>query len=211
MAATFRAVILISAAVLAVATLGSCGGDQGSGAGSDADGGTGAQTAQASQLFPDDFKGVCSGASVSNSTAYVPEAAAHKVLYFATYEDDFTDRSSSLPGDWTVLFSPDSDALAAIDLVACARRTAARQVKICDEYENDGSDTENKVRWHTATYELSVMEAKTGKKLAETTIEATDSDCPMFMSFDSDSETVDAYASPSDTAVADFLKPHITR
>ena len=125
-AMTFRAVILVPAAVLAVATLGSCGSDQGTGDGSDADSGTGAQTAQASQLFPDDFKGVCSGASVSNSTAYVPEAPAHKALYFQTYEDDFTDRSTSLPGDWTVQFSPDSDALRAIDLVACARRTTAR-------------------------------------------------------------------------------------
>ena len=82
---------------------------------------------------------------------------------------------------------------------------------MCDEYQNDGRDTANVVRWHTATYEFSVMEATTGKTLAETTVEATDSDCPMFMSFDDDSETVDAYASLPDSAVTDFLRPHITR
>lgn len=154
---------------------------------------------------------MCSGASVSTATAYRPGATAHKALYFATYKDDFSDRSHSLPADWTVRFSPNGDALRAIDLVVCARRTAARQVKVCDEYQNNGRATQNVVRWHTATYELSVREARTGRKLAETTVEATDSDCPMFMSFQSDSETVDAYASLSDSAVADFLRPHVTR
>jgi len=204
-ATKFSAIIPTSTAILALAVLASCGEDQGS----DANGGTGADTVQASQLFPDSFKGVCSGASVSTATVYDPAAKAHKALYFATYEDDLTDRSSSLPGDWTVLFSPDGDALAAIDLVACARRTAAREVKVCDGYEDDGDATQNKVRWHTATYELSVREARTGKQLAQTTVEATGSDCPMFWSFDGDSDMDEGYASPADSAVADFLRPHI--
>lgn len=211
MAATFRAFISFPAAVLAFAALGSCGGDQGSNAGSAAKSEPAAPTAQASQLFPDNFKGVCSGASVSAATAYDRRATAHKALYFATYKDDFMDRSSSLPDDWTVRFSPNSDAFRAIDLVVCARRTAARQVKICDEYQNDGRATQNSVRWHSATYELSVREARTGRELAKTTVEATDSNCPMFMSFASDSETVDGYAWLSDSAVADFLRPHVTR
>jgi hypothetical protein len=207
----FRAISAFPAAIFAVAALSSCGGDGDSGGGSAAAGGTGAQTAQASQLFPDNFKGVCSGATVSTATAYDPAASGHKALYFATYEDDFTDRSSSLPGDWTVQFSPEGDALRAIDLVVCARRTAARQVKVCDGYQNDGRPTQNSVRWHTATYELSVREARTGRQLAQSTAEATNSDCPMFMSFDNDSEAVDAYASLPDSAVTDFVRPHITR
>jgi hypothetical protein len=215
---TLRAVIAFPAAVLAFAALASCGGDRGTNAGSDANTAqasaaaaqASAAAAQASLLFPDNFKGVCSGASVSAATAYDPRATAHKALYFATYRDDFMDRSSSLPGDWTVSFSANSDALRAIDLVVCARRTAARQVKICDQYQNNGRATQNRVRWHTATYELSVREARTGRALAQTTVEATDSDCPMFMTFDSDSATVDDYASLSDSAVTDFLRPHIT-
>ena len=208
---TFRAAIAVPAAGLAFAALASCGGNQGNSAGGDAKGGTGVPTAQASQLFPDNFKGVCSGATVSTATAYDSGATAHKALYFATYEDDFTDRSSSLPGDWTVIWSPNGDALRAIDLVVCARRTAARQVKVCDGYRNHGSPTQNRVRWHTATYELSVREARTGRELAKTALEATNTDCPMFMNFDSDSDTVDGYASLPDSAVADFLRPHIAR
>lgn len=221
MATTFRAVISFSAAVLAVAALASCGGDRGANAGSDAKSGAGApadpaaqasaDAAQASVLFPDNFKGVCSGASVSTATAYDPRATAHKALYFATYKDDLMDKSSSLPRDWTVLFSANGDALRAVDLVVCARRTAAREVRICDGFQSNGRPTQNRVRWHTATYELSVREARTGRELAKTSLEATDSDCPMFMTFQGDSETVDGYASLSDSAVADFLRPHMTR
>ena len=210
MARTFRAAVPFAAAALAFA-LGSCGGEKGDAAGEDSKGGTGAPAAQASPLFPDGFKGVCSGASVSTATAYDPAAAAHKALYFATWKDDFTDRSSSLPGDWTINWSPEGDALRGIDLVVCARRTAAREVKVCDGYKNDGRETQNKVRWHAATYALSVMEARTGKKLAETTAEATSDVCPMLMSFDGDSDIVDGYASLSDSVVADFVRPHIAR
>ena len=204
-AKTLPAIIAFPITVLALAA---CGG-QDSSDGSDAAGEAGDEAVQASLLFPDNFKGVCSGATVSTATAYDPAATPHKALYFETYKDDFLDQSSTLPGDWTVQFSPDRDALRAIDLVACARRTAAQQVKVCDGYETDDKPTDNKVRWHTATYELSVREATTGRELAKTTIEATDSDCPMFQTFDGDSDTVDGYASLPDSAVTDFLRQHI--
>lgn len=209
MAATSRTVIVFPAVLLALAALAACGGDGGAGGGSSANGGADTGTAQATPLFPDNFKGVCSGASVSSAAAYVPAATGHKALYFTTHGDGLTDRSHSLPPDWTLLFSPDSDALRAIDLVVCARRTAARQVKVCDGYQNHGRPTQNGVRWHTATYALSVREARTGRTLAETTLDASDSNCPMFMSFDNDTDVIDGYASPSDSAVADFLRPHI--
>lgn len=196
-------VMAVPAMLLALA---SCGGEQGD---SGATGANGAATAQATPLFPDDFKGVCSGATVSRATAYDSAAPTHKALYFATYEDDFIDRSSSLPGDWTVQWAPQGDALQAIDLVVCARRTAAREVRMCEGYQNRGNATQNRVRWHTATYEVSVREARTGRSLAQTTLEANDSDCPMFQNFDGDSDTVDAYASLPDSAVTDFLRPHI--
>lgn len=209
MATAFGKVIVFPAALVALAVLASCGEDADSGSANQSGGG--AATAQASQLFPDNFKGVCSGASVSAATAYDPAGSAHKALYFSTYEDDLMDRSSSLPPDWTVQFSPEGDALRAVDLVVCGRRTAAREVKICDGYQSRGNATQNRVRWHTATYDFTVREARTGRQLAQATVEATDTDCPMFMNFDGDSDTVDGFASPSDSAVADFLRPHITR
>ena len=207
MVLTSRNAILFPAAVAAALTLVACEQNKSSPSGSEGK----SAAAPAKQLFPDDFKGVCSGASVAAAAAYDPAVAQHKALHFATYKDDFTDRSSSLPGDWTVQWAVEGDALKAIDLVVCARRTAAKEVKLCDGYKDDDKPTQNKVRWHTATYELSLWEAHSGKKLATTTAEATGSGCPMFMSFDGDSETVDAYASLSDTVVTDFLKPHIKK
>jgi hypothetical protein len=208
-AASVKAVFPIAAAIVATVALASCGKKDAAGS-SSATGSAEAQTAQASQLFPDNFKGVCSGASVSAATAYDPQGKTHKALYFATYKDDLMDQSSSLPADWTVQFSPTGDALRAIDTVVCAKRTAVHEVKLCDGYKDDDKPTQNKVRWHTATYELTAWEAATGKKLAQSTAEATDSSCPMFMSFDGDSETVDGYASLSDSVVTDFLRPHLT-
>jgi hypothetical protein len=218
-AAASRLVIAFPAAGLALAALAACGGDKGGGAGNGAPGANGAGAANGAQavavgsvLFPDNFKGVCSGASVSAAAAYDPAATSHKALYFATYRDDFLDQSSSLPRDWTIQWSASGDALRGIDLVVCARRTAAREVKVCDGYQNHGQPTQNRVRWHTATYELSVREAKTGRQLGENaTVEATNDQCPSFMTFQSDSETIDGYASLPDSAVADFLRPHITR
>lgn len=196
---------LVPAAAVALAGLAAC--DKGKEAGGDAPAASASEPK--AQLFPEDFKGVCSGAGVSRAAAYDPAKKPHKAVYFESWKDDLTDSSTSLPPDWTVQFTADGDAYAAVDLVACARRTAEKEVKLCDGYKSGDKPTNNKVRWHTATYALSVMEAKTGRKIAETTVEATDSDCPMFQNFDGDNQTVDGYASPSDSAVADFLKPHV--
>jgi hypothetical protein len=204
-----RAIAPFAAAVLTLPTVAGCGSGGGNKAAGVDGGGSATQTA-AAQLFPDNFKGVCSGASVSAATAYVSGSKTHKALYFQTYKDDFSDHSTSLPADWTVQYSQTGDSFKAIDLVVCARRTAAREVKVCDQYKTEGKPSQNKVRWHTATYEFTAWEAKTGKKLAQSTIEATDADCPMFETFSSDSETLDDYASPSGAAVTDFLKPHIS-
>lgn len=206
MATGFKSIVTFQVAMLVFAALASCADEQGDDAAGD---GAAAGAAQTSVLFPDDFKGVCSGAGVARATAFDAGSTAHKALYFRTYEDDFTDQSSSLPGDWTVAWSPDGDTLTAIDIVVCARRTAARQVKVCDGYEDDGQATANQVRWHTATYDLSARDARTGAVLGRTTVEATDTDCPMLQMFDDNSETVDGYASLSDTVVTDFVRQHI--
>lgn len=164
--------------------------------------------AAASRLFPDDFKGVCSGGSVSKATPYDAKAGSHKALLFSSYKDDLQ-QSMTLPPDWTVQFSPDRDALQAVDLVGCARRSADKLVKTCEGYKRDGKATGGKVRWHSATYELSVHEATTGKKLDSTSVEATSETCPMFATFDDNNETIDMYATVPDTEINDFLKPYV--
>ena len=210
MAPTVRGIVAASMAGLAL-TLGACGEKRSADAPSKTPPGAMADAGPPNLLLPDNFRGVCSGATVSAATAYDPGAKAHKALYFVTHKDDFTDQSASLPQDWTVLFSPDRDALKAVDLVVCARRTAEREVRVCEGFKKDGKPTQNKVRWHTATYELSVRDAKTGKTLAQKTVEATNADCPMLAFFNGDADTIDDYASLPSTVVADFLRPHMVR
>ena len=213
MARTFRTIIANPAALLALAALAACGGGAGGGnAGGSANGAADTPTPPAGQLFADNFKGVCSGATVSGATAYNAQGRAHKALFFETYKDGLADRSTSLPDDWTVQYSTQGDAYRAVDLVVCARRTADRQVKVCDGYKNrEEQPTQNRVNWHSATYELTLREATTGRQLAQSTVEANDASCPMLQMFENDTEVVEGYASPSDTAVADFLRPHIAR
>lgn len=187
-------------------TIAGCGSDGGS-----SDGGSngGGDPAADAVLFPDNFEGVCQGATVSAATPYDESAASHKAVYFTTYEDSLLDQSSELPTDWTVTFSPDGNALQAIDLVACAVRTAEEPVQTCEGYEDDGQDTGNKVNWHTATYDVSVREATTGEVLAEETVEADDKECPMFASFDDEKQTIDMYASVPKDKVVGLLKPFV--
>jgi hypothetical protein len=132
-------------------------------------------------------------------------------MYFISDESgsSFISETFTLPKDWQVTFDPNSDAYKAIDLVACAERTAAKQVKMCDGYKIHGKPTDNKVRMHTATYEVTVHEATTGKELAKKKIEATDSDCPMVSSFDDKHQTKNDYANPPDADVTNFLKAYV--
>lgn len=199
--------VVVSAALLAL-SLGGCGDSDGGGSsGGDP---TGADTNAAdTPLFPDDFKAVCEGATVSSATAYNQAATSHKALYFSTYEDSLLDQSSNLPPDWTVLFSASGNALQAIDLVACSVRTAEKLAQTCTGYEDDGKDTGNEVRWHTATYEVSVREATTGTALTQKTIEATDKSCPSLVMFDEGEQTVDQYDDVPDEKIVALLKPFV--
>lgn len=199
--------MFVSVVVLGL-SLGGCGGsdDGDSGGGG---GGNGDNKAADSPLFPDDFKSVCQGATVSSATAYDPAAASHRALYFATHEDSLIDQSSQLPADWTVKFEPEGNALKAVDLVACVERTAEKLVETCTGYQDDGKDTGKEVRWHTATYDVSVRSATTGEALKESVIEATDKECPSFVMFDEGEDTVDDYADVPEEKVVALLKPFV--
>jgi hypothetical protein len=187
-----------------VLVLGACGGE------ADKPGGSSSKTA-ASPLFPDAFKGVCSGAGVGEATAYDAKASSHKALYFQSYRDALQDQSTGLPPAWTVTFSPEGNALAAIDIVVCAQRSADKLVKTCDGYKDDDKATGNKVRWHSATYDVTVHEATTAKQLLKREIEATDETCPMIASFDGKNQTIDMYDTLDDTVIANLLRPFMEK
>lgn len=185
--------------------LSSCGSDDDPGADT---GSTPATTPPAAQLFPDDFEVVCSGATQSKAADYAT-TETHKAVYFETYEDELLDQSSRLPADWTVTFDANSDAYAAVDVVACGVRTAEELGQTCEGYEDDESGTLGSVNWYTGTYELTAYEARTGVALGSTTLEADDNECPMIASFDEGEDEIDMYDSPKEEDVIKFLKPFV--
>jgi hypothetical protein len=193
----------MSAAVLLLAACSP--GDRGTaGPGKDPSGSNG----PVAQLFPDDFEGVCSGATESQAADYA-RSGKHKAVYFETYEDKLLDESSRLPTDWTVEFDAASNAYAAVGVVGCGVRTDDKLAKKCTGYEDEDTHTKGSVNWYTATYELSAYKAKTGKKLGSATIRSDSQDCPTFASFDEGENETDMYDSPSDQEVTSFLKKYV--
>jgi hypothetical protein len=190
--------VVLATVALAMTTGCSGGGDDDSKASSTAE----------SKLTGTDFEAVCSGASLSKATPYDKTAASHKALYFETGPYGWSDNSITvLPKDWQVAYTAQGVDYGPVDLVACAKRTADEQVKVCDGYKSNGKATKNKIRWYDATYELSVRQATTGKELAKETVEAKAGECPMIASFSGDNETKDDYASVPKEVVIDLLKP----
>jgi hypothetical protein len=160
-------------------------------------------------LFPDDFRGVCSGASESRAAAYDPGAPTHKVLLFSAYSGDLTEDTGTLPEDWMVQFDANSNAYAKIDVVACIQVKHEEPLKECTGYQDDGHDTNNKVDLRSASYTVSVHEATTGKELGTTELAGSDDSCPMFVTFDNDSQAKVYDTPPSKDDVITFLKPFV--
>jgi hypothetical protein len=61
----------------------------------------------------------------------------------------------------------------------------------------------------SATYTVSVHEATTGKDLDMTLVSSDDDTCPMFMSFDDDSQKTMYDAVPSKDDLVAFVKPFV--
>jgi hypothetical protein len=161
------------------------------------------------KLFADDLQAACRGATVSRATPYDPGASTHKVVLFSPDGGGVTEDTSTLPSDWMVQFDANSDAYAKVDTVACLEVKDEQPLKECTGYQDNGHDTSNEVDLRSAVYTVSVREATTGKELGSTELSGTDDTCPMFMSFDNDTQTKVYYAPPSKDDLIAFLKPFV--
>jgi hypothetical protein len=166
-------------------------------------------SATAAKLFPDDLKAACQGATVSRATPYDTGAQTHKVVLFSPYGGGSVEDMSTLPEDWMVQFDANSDAYAKVDTVACVEVKDEQPLKECTGYQDDGHDTSNTVDLRSADYTVSVHEATTGKELGRTELPGTDDECPMFVSFDNDSQTKVYYSQPSKDDLVAFIKPFV--
>jgi len=196
-----RAALAIVTVGLAIAACGSHGEVRGSA-------GSSVSKAPAPQLFADDFRGVCQGATVSRATPY-DAATSHKVILFSPNGSDLVEDTSTLPADWQVQFDANSDAYAKVDTVVCMEVKDEQPLRECTGYQDDGHDTDNIVDLRSATYTVSVHEAITGKDLGMTELSSDDDTCPMFMSFDDDSQKKTYDAVPSKDDLVAFLKPFV--
>jgi len=133
----------------------------------------------------------------------------HKIVSFITGRDDkLIDQSMSiLPQDWWVRIDQDPKAYSQVDLVVCVERTAQTFVKDCSGYKVKDKTSPLVVKWHTATYKVTVREAATGKELSAKEVTASDADCPRFYSIPADVTTVKDYAMPSKEIIVGFAKP----
>jgi hypothetical protein len=161
------------------------------------------------KLFADDFKGACSGATVSRAARYDAAAAVHKAILFSPNGTDSYEDTTTLPADWMVQFDADSDAYAAVDTVVCLSVESDESIKECTGYQDNGHDTDDKVDLRTATYAVSVREAKTGKELGATELSSGDDTCPLVISFDDDHQTKVFDAPPAKDDLVAFVKPFV--
>ena len=201
---TERALRIAVVATAAASILSSCAGSPGG------HGPTGITTSPApAQLFADDFKPVCQGATVSRATPYAAAGATHKVILFAPNDGGPYEDTSTFPTDWMVQFDANSDAYQKVDTVVCENVESEQLIKECTGYTKDDHETNNKVTLNSAKYQVSVHEATTGKVLSTTELDGTDDTCPMFMTFDDDDQRKTYDAPPSKEDLIAFVKPFV--
>jgi hypothetical protein len=139
--------------------------------------------------FMSDFDRVCeTQVGFGGAAAYDTSPGIHPVVLLYDYGDPPTLITSSLtlPAGWAVTEDTnyeDNTELAAAQLVACSRRTAATpNGTMCDFTLNDGGTVTLELT--DTVYELTVYGAATGDQVGEpTTLEAATTECPYFASF----------------------------
>jgi hypothetical protein len=161
------------------------------------------------KLTSADFMPVCQGATQSRATGYSPNAKSHKTILFTPLNHGLVEDTSTLPSDWTVQFDANRDTYAAIDTVVCVETKDEQSVKDCTGYQDNGHSTANKVDLRATSYTVTVRVAATGKELGSTELSGTDTTCPMFMSFDDDTQTKPYNVPPPKDDVVTFVKQFV--
>ncbi|MBP6489465.1 MAG: hypothetical protein KAY11_19855 [Ilumatobacteraceae bacterium] len=206
-----RLLALVAATAIALAGCGSDGGGGGgSGTAGGGGGGGGGETTQLVQMFASDFEPACRNNPVEGATPYTPATPGiHKVVtQQGTDADELNEGFLDLPSEWTILFDAATDQYATAELVLCVIRSTTTLVEECTGYQTDGVDTGNVVNLYSADYAVSVHEATTGKELGATTITATATECPTYVTFTDGEKETDWYQT-DDGAITDFARPFV--
>jgi hypothetical protein len=129
-----------------------------------------------------DLERVCKdGLGFSGMPAYDrTQKTVHPAILMNNPGDDwsqFEPPAGDFPKGWFLRYS---DKPAAAELVVCVERTKATPTgKVCDMETEDGKPL--KIRTYNTSYQLKVVEARTGKALHEYNGEAKSDECPVYI------------------------------
>ncbi len=143
---------------------------------------------------------VCKGKGLSTAAAYTG-ASPHRIkLYTPSLQPGAYISSSLYFKDQT--WQSDYKNEAATQLVGCFSRSSNQKIKTC-EFEGKSIDL------YSVTYQLTIYEAKTGKKLATKTVKSTDTACPYFATYDKNDPKI--YAEPDLAQTTAAVQPYVTK
>ena len=146
-----------------------------------------------------EFEAVCEGKAISNAAAFTTNQAA-VITAFANNPRNAERWSSEIVGGGKSYYLDDIDQFAKVSVVGCVKADESTIVagQKC-EYTSSSAGKVT-VDYKALKYELTLYEAKTGKKIGEsTTIDAPADTCPTVLLYDAETKT--AYASPDDDAL----------
>lgn len=162
-------------------------------------------------LFLADFDRVCTTqVGYPGASRHADTPAPHPVALFEEHRDDgdFLETSRDLPAGWGVEQDTDfedNSELAAVQLVACLEQLTATPNGTQCEFDSEG--TPRTLELVDGTFELRVYAATTGEQLAAVPLEASGTECPMFVSM-REGDTTHFNRVP-DEDIINALKAHV--
>jgi hypothetical protein len=155
--------------------------------------------------FVGDFDRVCTTQVGFGGTApYDDSAGPHPVVLFEEFDGSLIETSRTLPAGWTVTQDDDfedNSELAAVQLVACASQVEATPNGTECELDSDGETVT--LELVDTAYELAIFEAATGAAVgAPVTLEASSTECPLFVLLEEGEDTYENEPSDDDYIAA---------
>jgi hypothetical protein len=165
-------------------------------------------TPSESPIFSTSYAQVCNGAALPGAAAYSKSPGVHPLIVMNRKDPqssfDQKTPSDRFPKSWLINITNAKDN----QLVVCMTTSKRELKKKCDFPANKPSDLKHVLEMYNTTYDATLYEAKTGKKLASKNILAKANECPMFHMF-SKTEVVDKEDGNYEQALIDFVKPHV--
>jgi hypothetical protein len=165
-------------------------------------------TPSESPIFSTSYAQVCNGSTLPGAAAYSKSPGVHPLIVMnrKDAQSSFNEKTPSdrFPKNWLINITKAKDN----QLVVCMTTTKRELKQKCDFPANKPGGMKHLLEMYNTTYDATLYEAKTGKKLASKNIIAKADECPMFHMF-SKTEVVDKEDGNYEQALIDFVKPHV--